>query len=169
LTLGITPLASESYPHLEIGERASDTPSSVVGNRPRRRVAMAFAATQVLTASYAVANEPIVMGRDVTPYRDEDIVGQEEELPSSKPSGEEAELSPAESANRDRLALLAREYVAGQLSTEEEARLKIVSERVRRLIPRVTSQDFEELERIATELEQIGSEENGRHRRIVSL
>ena len=81
---------------------------------------------------------------------------------------EEAQLSAAESANRDRLELLARAYVAGQLSTEEEARLAIVSERVRRLIPRVMVQDFEELERIAIELEQIGSEDSARRRRILS-
>jgi hypothetical protein len=168
LTLGITPLASESSRHLEIGEKPGDTPRSLVGNRPRQGAAWAFAATQVLTTAYSAVNEPIFMGSDVTPYRAGDIVGQEE-LPSSQSPGGETELSPAESANRDRLALLAREYVAGQLSTEEEARLKIVSERVRRLIPRVTAQDFEELERIATELEQIGSEENSRHRRIVSL
>lgn len=129
---------------------------------------MAFAATQVLAPAHPAINEPIFMGRDLTPYREEEIVVHEEESTSSQPPVEEAEPSPAESANRDRLALLARAYVAGQLSTEEEARLAIVTARVRRLIPRVTVQDFEELERVAIELEQIGSEDSARRNRILS-
>jgi hypothetical protein len=68
--------------------------------------------------------------------------------------------------NRTRLELLARQYVSGELSPEEEARLAIVSERVRRLIPRVTTEDFEMLERILEDANQIEAEDIERRRRL---
>jgi hypothetical protein len=74
--------------------------------------------------------------------------------------------SEAEEANRTRLELLARQYVSKKLSAEEEGRLAIVTERVRRLIPRVTIEDFEELERIAVEIKRIGSENSERRKRL---
>ena len=74
--------------------------------------------------------------------------------------------SEADTANRIRLDLLAREYVNKHLSPEEEARLSIVTQRVRRLIPRVTIEDFEALERIAERLQRIGSDDADRRRRL---
>ena len=68
--------------------------------------------------------------------------------------------------NRTRLELLARQYVSGELSPEEEARLAIVSERVRHLIPRVTTEDFEMLERILEDANQIEAEDIERRRRL---
>lgn len=168
MTPQITPIASAAAEPIEIGEKASDTPRSLVGSRPTRGIVFALAATQVLNPAYPAIDEPILTARDITAYRDEEIVGHEEKFVPPQLPEEEAQLSAAESANRDRLELLARAYVAGQLSTEEEARLAIVSERVRRLIPRVMVQDFEELERIAIELEQIGSEDSARRHRILS-
>ena len=81
-------------------------------------------------------------------------------------SGEQAtEISQADAANRARLDLLARQYVS-KLSPEEDARLSIVTERVRRLIPRVTVEDFEALERIAERLQRIGSDDVDRRNRL---
>jgi hypothetical protein len=77
-----------------------------------------------------------------------------------------SEVSDAEAANHTRLTLLARQYVAGKLSIEEEARLAIVAERVRRLIPRVTVEDFEALERILEEAEHIESTDIERRQRL---
>ncbi len=168
MPLEITP-ASKVGPQLEIGDKPGDTPRSVTGSRsPKRGLAVAVAATQVLNPGYFVIDD-VFTPRDMTGYRDEETIAVDGGLMQTTPPQEEARLSAAESANQSRLALLAREYVAGQLSTEEKARLAIVSERVRRLIPRVTVQDFEELERIATDLKQIGSENTERRRRIVSL
>jgi len=65
--------------------------------------------------------------------------------------------------------LLAREYVSGQLSTEEEARLAIVTERVRKLIPRVTVEDFEKLEEIAKDLQIIEDENLDIERQLLAL
>jgi len=59
-------------------------------------------------------------------------------LPSIVP----AEDVRYERANVVRVALLARKYVAKEFSPEEEARLDIATERVRRLLPRVTEKDF---------------------------
>ena len=75
------------------------------------------------------------------------------------------EISQADAANRARLELLARQY-ASKLSAEEDARLSIVTERVRRLIPRVTVEDFEALERIAEGLRRIGSDDADRRNRL---
>jgi hypothetical protein len=72
----------------------------------------------------------------------------------------------AEAANRTRLELLARQYVAKQLSPEEEARLEIVAQRVRRLIPRVTAADLESLETIAQESSAIHRRNEDRRRRL---
>jgi hypothetical protein len=81
-------------------------------------------------------------------------------------SSEQApKISQADAANRARLELLARQYV-NKLSLEEDARLSIVTERVRRLIPRVTVEDFETLERIAERLQRIGSDDADRRNRL---
>ena len=56
--------------------------------------------------------------------------------------------------------------MARKLSIEEEARLAIVAERVRRFIPRVTIEDFEELERMLEEAERIESVDIERRRRL---
>lgn len=53
-----------------------------------------------------------------------------------------------EKANIERIELLARQYVAkDRFSSEEQARLAIVTERVRQLLPAVTVAEFEALER----------------------
>ena len=172
MTPEITPVASEPTRQLEIGEKPGDTPRSVIGNRSRRGLVLAVATTtQILNPAYVAINDPILMARNMTGYRDEEFLPEDgvlSPLDEAVLPEEEIQLSSGESANRDRLELLARAYVAGQLSTEEEARLAIVSERVRRLIPRVTVQDFEGLERIAIDLERIGSEDAARRRRLQS-
>jgi len=168
MTLEITRVASESSPQLEIGEKPGDTPRSATGNRLLTRgLIFAVAATQVLSPAYAVIDEPIFTARDMTGYRDQEGSFEDvTEPPHGVPPEEEARLSAADSANRDRLELLARAYVAGQLSSEEEARLAIVSERVRRLIPRVTASYFEEIEHIVIDVQQIGSEDGEQRRRL---
>lgn len=56
--------------------------------------------------------------------------------------------------NKERLAFLARKY-ARRISKEEEARLDILTEQVRALIPRITERDYEQLADIANELSTI--------------
>lgn len=53
--------------------------------------------------------------------------------------------------NSRRLQLLARKYARKALTSEEQARLDIVSERVRQLMPRVMATDLEKLEELAQE------------------
>lgn len=154
---------------VEIRENADDTPRSVVGVRGiRGQVLLASASTtQILNPAYSGMNDFILISRDMTGHSEEEVV-QESEFVSGEeaPAHEEPRMSDAEIANRDRLELLARAYVAGQLSPEEEARLAIVSERVRRLIPRVTVEDFEELGRLAEEIKSIESEDVQRRTRL---
>ena len=156
---------------LDIREKPEDTPPSIVGTRRARyQAVLAFATTtQAFNPSYLAMNDYVLISRDMTGFSDEEeVVGESqisisgEEVPTNEPS----QISDAEIANRDRLQLLARAYVAGKLSTEEEARLAIVTERVRRLIPRVTSADFEELERIAEDLRRIELEDSQRRIRL---
>ena len=164
----ITP-AMESEPQLEIGEKREDTRGLVIGSRtPTRGLAVAVAATQVLNAGSLLIGD-LFSPRDMTGYRNEELVAIDHQIAEEMSDETPAEVSPADSANQSRLELLAREYVAGQLSNEESARLAIVSERVRRLIPRVTLQDFERLEVIGRELKEIESDNAELRQRIESL
>jgi hypothetical protein len=88
---------------------------------------------------------------DITP------VEREELITASYQSSLESE--EAEATNVDRIKLLARKYARKGLSTEDEARLAIVTERIRRLVPRVATEDFERLAEIAEEIKRIGDED----------
>jgi len=68
--------------------------------------------------------------------------------------------SQSQLTNEERIKLLARKYIK-KLSSEESARLEILCERVRRLFPRATLDDFKRLEEIGTELKDF-EEENER-------
>lgn len=83
---------------------------------------------------------------------------QSQELAGSVPEQEASEVpqpDQAEVANNARLKLLARKYGRGSISPEETARLDIVTERVNLLIPRVTAADFEAVERVFRDLQEI--------------
>jgi len=69
---------------------------------------------------------------------------------------EQPDVDPLTKATEDRVQLLARKYVAkDKFSDEESARLAIVTERVRKLLPAVTAQEFEALEHVLTSLRDI--------------
>ena len=52
-------------------------------------------------------------------------------------------------SSNDRITLLARKYIAKeQFSDEEKARLAIVTERIRQLMPAATAKEFESLEEV---------------------
>jgi hypothetical protein len=162
----ITP-AIESEPQLEIGEKRDDTQGLSIG-RPARGFVAAVAATQVINAGSFLIGD-VFTPMDMTGHRNEESVSIDHQIAEEMSDEPPAELFPADIANQSRLELLAREYVSGQLSTEESARLAIVSARVRRLIPRVTLQDFERLEELGTELKQIESNNAELRRRIEAL
>ncbi len=63
-----------------------------------------------------------------------------------------------EAASKDRMTLLARKYAVTGLSIEEDARLAIVTERLRELVPRVKVEDFAVLESIASFIKKMDSE-----------
>ena len=169
MTQEMTPVEVKS-PQLEIREKPEDTPLSVLGTRrARNRAVFAFATTtQVLNPSYLGLNDYVLISRDMTGSSEEEVLREaesstpDEEISRKEPS----RISDAEIANRDRIELLARAYVAGKLSCEEEARLAIVTERVSRLIPRVTLGDFEQLEHIAEDIRRIESEDSQRRIRL---
>ena len=71
-------------------------------------------------------------------------------------------------AQDQRVTLLARKYIEGHFSGEEDARLRILTERLRRLIPRVTAGDLEAIESIAVEVDRAG-EQNQAIRRSLGL
>jgi hypothetical protein len=74
---------------------------------------------------------------------------------------EEQHSEPArDRADREasvRLELLARR-AASRLSAEEDARLRVATERLRKLLPRVTSADFEALADAAEKVKAVGDE-----------
>jgi len=136
----------------DIAEKPEDTPSSVGRERciPSMGVLALPLALATMMTSMTTSRDPFLVAQDMTALAEE-ARGEEWSslLPATTSSFEEvSQVSEAEAANRTRLTLLARQYVAGKLSIEEEARLAIVAERVRRLIPRVTVEDFEALEHI---------------------
>jgi hypothetical protein len=157
----------ESEQELEIGEKPDDTRGLSIG-RPARGLVAAVAATQVLNAGSFLIGD-VFTPTDMTGYRNEESVSIDDQIAEEMSDKPPEELSPGDIANQSRLELLARKYVSGQLSTEESARLAIVSERVRRLIPRVTLQDFERLEGLGMELKQIESNNAALRRRLEAL
>ena len=153
----------------EIADKPEDTPRPV--GRERQRLPMgvlALTLTSGMMTPLMGFSDPFVGPQDMTPFAEE---RRGEESPPLMPSiaslhQEVPQVSEAEAANHARLELLARQYIARQLSTEEEARLAIVSERVRRLIPRVTAEDFEALESILEEAKRIESADIERRHRL---
>lgn len=75
-----------------------------------------------------------------------DLSDPGDEEPSEALFGVPLRQPLAERASAERLALMVREYVNRGLTPEEGARLKVASERVERLLARVTAADFQYLE-----------------------
>ncbi len=65
------------------------------------------------------------------------------------------ESSLFEEMNRERIELLARKHTTENLSSQEERRLEALTERVRRLVPQVTEQDWQPVEDISARLGDI--------------
>jgi hypothetical protein len=153
-------------PHTEeIEEKPEDTPGSING---ARKTLLAIATiTQIFNASYAGVNDSFLSSRDMTGLNQEEVNERRLDLFEEQaiPAHEQA-LSDAQIANQSRLELLARLYVSSKLSAEEDARLAILTEKVRRLIPRVTSEDFEKLEAMAAESAEIRDRNAERRRRL---
>ncbi len=153
----------------DITEQPEDTPNSVEGEQQissRRSIALTIASF-IITPLLSMP-DPFAVSHDMTRFTEEERIVAPSIPPFSVASmpNHVSEDAVADAHNRTRLELLARQYVAGELSSEEEARLAIVSERVRRLIPRVTTEDFEILERILEDANQIEAEDIERRRRL---
>jgi hypothetical protein len=123
------------------------------------------------------------------PSREEELVGEETGFAGSivwvvpSPTGEtppvivgfprswpeDAREAEAEKVNRDRLVFLSRKYASREFSTESQARLEILRERVRHLIPRITADDFAELERTVADLGAIRATDRGLEEEINKL
>ena len=151
----------------EIGENPGDTPLSLASDqRLPKKLLWAIASTPVILAPAFELGD--LVSASETPLLVEIETGQEfsQALSDEKPFQLGSSDAEADKANRTWLELLARHYVAGKLSLEDEARLAIASERVRRLIPRVTAEDFQELERILADVEHRKSKVNERLRQL---
>src|SRR5262249_43329843 len=112
----------------EIREEPRDTPLPTASPHRVYRIFGFARTTQILNSSHSVLNDYVLISRNMT--------GASEVLQETGPESSAHEsitsepphmaLTEAEIANRDRLELLARAYVAGNLSPEENARLAIV-------------------------------------------
>ena len=152
-------------PELAISEQSEDTPRSLdQARRAGIQALMLLATTQIFDPSHIALGERLLLHSDATGQMDDYAIGTRSNAPDQPLAWNDP--SEAESANKVRLALLARSYVAGQMSTEEEARLAIVTERVRRLIPRVTVEDMEALESIVQDVARIRADDSARRRRL---
>lgn len=153
----------------DITEKAEDTPHSAErSQQPSIRETLGLALTPIMITSLIAFNDPFLEAHDMTPLIEERRVegASLSQFASAASQQPMSQLSDADTANRARLVLLARQYVAGGLSTEDEARLAIVSERVRCLIPRVTVEDFEVLVHILEDVQHIELADMDRRRRL---
>lgn len=163
----ITPTVQATQ-QVEVSEQPEGTRGLASKMAARGITVAAAMATQVLDPT-AFPMGDLFTAHDMTGYAVEEVVGVEPWIQESSAEDVPVGLTPAESANHLKMELLAREYVSGQLSTEEEARLVIVTERVRKLIPRVTVEDFEKLEEIAKDLQIIEDENLDIERQLLAL
>ncbi len=107
------------------------------------------------TGEYSI---PIDAARDTSKVEGLEFIGtpllRDEGARNAKRKRDRTNLDPKEArqhrfdqVNDDRLTLLARKYVAKeQVSDEQIARLEILTERVRQMLPAVTIQEYEALE-----------------------
>lgn len=65
--------------------------------------------------------------------------------------------SPLETTRNHRLAILAREFEGAELTREDEARLAILTQRLRRLAPKVTAKSWTIAEEALTQLETVSA------------
>lgn len=66
--------------------------------------------------------------------------------------------SPLETTRSYRLAILAREFEGAELTREDEARLAILTQRLRRLSPKITAKSWTIAEEELTKLEEVSSQ-----------
>jgi hypothetical protein len=152
----------------QIPPESEDTPRGSFGFRPLPTPLVCLLATTPVggLSAYDLFTRDLVAPKTISMDEESSLASLSVGSDFDNISGEQApEISQADAANRARLELLARQYV-NKLSLEEDARLSIVTERVRRLIPRVTVEDFETLERIAERLQRIGSDDTDRRNRL---
>lgn len=74
----------------------------------------------------------------------------------SNGSADDAELSVIDTYGESRLALLVQKY-EGQNTREDSARLEILTQRLRRLSPRVTTEDLTTLTFMVEQIEEIST------------
>jgi len=78
------------------------------------------------------------------------------------------ELTPGEYESHQRIAMLARRAASQTYSPEDDARYLLATERLRRLVPRVTAEEMERLAQIAVETRKV-MDENAELRRELGL
>jgi hypothetical protein len=152
-----------------IADKPEDTPRPVESERRRLPMrVLALTLTSGVMTPMMGFQDPFIGPQDMTPFAEERRAEEGPPLmpPITSLHKEVSQVPEAEATNHARLELLARRYVARQLSMEEEARFAIVSERVHRLIPRVTAADFEALESILEEAQRIESADIERRHRL---
>lgn len=129
---------STPYTTVAVLQRVRDSGTAGSGNSPDKWLS---SSTPIISNQPArVVMEPALQGTLTTSDLAE---------PSTRRSNhgradvEVDQMEPAARAREDRVVLLARKYEAGRISREESARLEILTQRIRRLDPRITVEDWE--------------------------
>src|SRR5690242_13754590 len=135
----MTPIDTHlSSPHLaEKIEIVADVDAMSI-NKPRRPFVTYIAAPPLPEIELPVPGGLL----SLSDSRDDEVARS---VYSAENAGPESE---AEKANRQRIALLIRQSVKNDLSSDEDARLAIVTAKVEALIPRVTKTDFAILDQL---------------------
>lgn len=152
-----TPLIDDKAPFWPLSQDISQLPSEVVGKESAEAVA-ARARTPLVSKEPAKRYRLWISGDDrwetgaeSVPAKIAESRFEELEIGEASDADEEAPSDAATIENSRRLQLLARKYARKALTNEEQVRLDILTERVRRLMPRVTATDLEKLEELAQE------------------
>ena len=121
--------------------------------------------TSLLSVPSTVLGNNIVSLNKQTPLNEEVwqifsnlIDVQQSSVDNPETSEANQEESETDATNRVRIELLARQYESKKLSSEQEARLAILTQRMHRLAPRVTEKDFRALEEIMVNLKKLNQE-----------
>lgn len=146
--LDVTPVTQPPYyqSYFDKGRTPLPERRSGVGTSPERRKQAPVSPTDTV----------VLKPREIARHDVSTQTGSEKARPTSAKAKQPhaAGVSPLVAARETRLALLAKKY-EGKATHEDSARLALLTERIRRLQPRVTKHDVDVLTRVVDQVEQV--------------
>lgn len=145
--IDVTPVTEPPYfqTYFDKGRRPSPDLRTATLSTPERRQLPSVSSTDT------VVLKPREIARDESSLQ----TGEKQtRVLSSKPSNTQGSRSPLVAAREAKLALLAKKY-EGEPTREDSARLALLTERIRRLHPRVTKHDIDVMTTVVSQVEDV--------------